>query len=253
MPIDEQTRAEAQVLARRYPIARAALLPMLHLVQSVDGYVSEDGIALCAEVLGITKAEVASVSTFYTMYKREQVGDWLLSVCTNPTCQIAGGQAIYDGYVEALGGHHDGEHGVTVEHAECLGVCGDAPIVQVNYEMFGRLSHAEGMALLEAARKGEPPVSPLSGVRPCTFREVERELSGIDDGVDAQLAEAAALQAASANPPAWRSGETHIPGSHPGGDPAGPGGEAFRAAAGLMIDQSPAGSSAGPAGTEAGA
>jgi NADH-quinone oxidoreductase subunit E len=101
MPIDEQTRAEAQVLARRYPIARSALLPMLHLVQSVDGYVSDDGVALCAEVLGITKAEVASVATFYTMYKREQVGDWLLSVCTNPTCQIAGGQAIYDGYVEA--------------------------------------------------------------------------------------------------------------------------------------------------------
>ena len=214
MPIDERTRAEAQVLARRYPIARAALLPMLHLVQSADGYVSEDGIALCAEVLGITKAEVASVSTFYTMYKREQVGDWLLSVCTNPTCQIAGGQAIYDDYVKALGGHHDPEAGVTVEHAECLGVCGDAPIVQVNYEMYGKLSHADGMALLESARRGEPPVSLLSGVKPCTFREVERELSGIDDGVDEHLAEAAAIQQALPNPPAWRSGETFVPPAH---------------------------------------
>jgi NADH-quinone oxidoreductase subunit E len=222
MPIDEQTRAEAQVLARRYPVARAALLPMLHLVQSVDGYVSEDGIALCAEVLGITKAEVASVSTFYTMYKREQVGDWLLSVCTNPTCQIAGGQAIYDEYTQRLGGHHDHETGVTIEHAECLGICGDAPVVQVNYEMFGRLSHAEGMALLEAAQRGEPPVA-LSGVKPFTFREVERELSGIDDGVDEHLAAAAALQAAGPNPPAWRSGETFLPAAHEG----------------LMIDQSP--------------
>jgi len=226
MPIDEQTRADAQALARRYPIARAALLPMLHLVQSADGYVSEDGIALCAEVLGITKAEVASVSTFYTMYKREQVGDWLLSVCTNPTCQIAGGQAIYDDYVEALGGHHDADSGVTVEHAECLGVCGDAPVVQVNYEMFGRLSHADGMALLESAKRGEPPVSPLSGVKPGTFREVERELSGIDDGVGDELEAAAALQAASANPPVWRSGETFIPGA--------------QHASGLMIDQSTA-------------
>jgi NADH-quinone oxidoreductase subunit E len=233
MPIDETTRAEAQVLARRYPLARSALLPILHLVQSVDGYVSDDGVALCAEVLGLTKAEVASVATFYTMYKREPVGDWLLSVCTNPTCQIAGGQRIYDDYVEAIGGHHDAEHGVTVEHAECLGICGDAPVVQVNYEMFGRLSHAEGLALLEAARRGEPPVSPISRVAPCTFREVERELSGIDDGVDEHLADAAAAQVAAAVPPTWRSGETDIPVTHPGGDPAGHGGEAFRDAARL--------------------
>lgn len=225
MPIDERTRAEAQVLARRYPIARAALLPMLHLVQSVDGHVSEDGIALCAEVLGITKAEVASVSTFYTMYKREPVGDWLLSVCTNPTCQIAGGQAIYDDYVEALGGHRDPEAGVTIEHAECLGICGDAPVVQVNYEMYGRLSHAEGMALLEGARKGELPLA-LSGVTPPTFGEVERELSGIDDGVDEHLVAAAARQASSENPPVWRSGETFVPGAQHG--------------EGLLLDQSPA-------------
>jgi NADH-quinone oxidoreductase subunit E len=218
MPIDEQTRAEAQVLARRYPIARSALLPMLHLVQSVDGYVSEDGVALCAEVLGITKAEVASVATFYTMYKREQVGDWLLSVCTNPTCQIAGGQAIYDGYVEALGGHHDAEHGVTVEHAECLGICGDAPVVQVNYEMYGRLSHAEGMALLEAAAAASRPSRRSPACDPATFREVERELSGIDDGVDEHLAAAAARQAAM--PRTRRSGAPARPhpGSQPGGD-----------------------------------
>ena len=225
MPIDERTRAEAQVLARRYPIARAALLPMLHLVQSVEGHVSEDGIAMCADVLGITKAEVASVSTFYTMYKREPVGDWLLSVCTNPTCQIAGGQAIHDGYVEALGGHHDAEAGVTVEHAECLGICGDAPVVQVNYEMYGRLSHEDGMALLEGARKGELPVA-LSGVVPPTFGEVERELSGIDDGVDEHLAAAAARQALSEHPPVWRSGETFVPGAQHG--------------EGLLLDQSPA-------------
>jgi NADH-quinone oxidoreductase subunit E len=224
MPIDEQTRAEAQVLARRYPVARAALLPMLHLVQSADGYVSEDGIALCAEVLGITKAEVASVSTFYTMYKREQVGDWLLSVCTNPTCQIAGGQAIYDDYVKALGGRHDADAGVTVEHAECLGICGDAPVVQINYEMYGRLSHADGMALLDAAKKGEPPVA-LSGVTPPRFRAVERELSGIDDGVDEHLAEAAAIQQAMEHPPVWRSGETFVPG--------------VQHAEGLLLDQTP--------------
>ncbi|MEY3019170.1 MAG: hypothetical protein RLZZ272_154 [Actinomycetota bacterium] len=231
MPITERTREEALVLARRYPMARSALLPILHLVQAEEGYVSEDGIALAAEVLGLTKAEVASVSSFYTMYKREPFGDHLLSVCTNPTCKIAGGQAIYESYVAACGGHIDRERGVMVEHAECLGICDAAPVVQVNYEMYGPVTHDEAMALLEAAARGEVPASNVSGEVPPTFRAVERELSGIDDGVDEHLAAAALRQAQAAVPPAYRSGETDIPVTHPGGDPSGHGGELFRSAA----------------------
>jgi NADH-quinone oxidoreductase subunit E len=98
VPISDATREDAQRLVKRYPVARSALLPLLHLVQADEGYVSEDGIALCAELLGLTKAEVGAVSTFYTMYKREPFGDYLLSVCTNPTCKIAGGGEIYDAY-----------------------------------------------------------------------------------------------------------------------------------------------------------
>jgi hypothetical protein len=111
VPISDTTRDEAQRLIERYPVSRSALLPLLHLVQADEGYVSEDGIAFCAEVLGLTKAEVGAVSTFYTMYKREPVGDYLLSVCTNPTCKIAGGGAIYDAYVERCGGHVDTDEG----------------------------------------------------------------------------------------------------------------------------------------------
>ena len=99
--------------------------------------------------------------------------------------------------------------------------------------MYGRLSQDEADALLASCRRGQPPASNVSGVVPPAFRAVERELSGIDDGVDEHLAPAAARQAAAANPPAWRSGETDLPVTHPGGDPAGHGGEAFRAAAGL--------------------
>jgi NADH-quinone oxidoreductase subunit E len=111
VPISDATREEATRLVQRYPVARSALLPLLHLVQSDEGYVSEDGVAFCAELLGLTKAEVGAVSTFYTMYKREPFGDWLLSVCTNPTCKIMGGQAIYDEYVERCGGPIDHEAG----------------------------------------------------------------------------------------------------------------------------------------------
>jgi NADH-quinone oxidoreductase subunit E len=233
MPISDATREEADRLVRRYPVARSALLPLLHLVQSDEGFVSEDGIAFCAQVLALTKAEVGAVATFYTMYKREPFGDYLLSVCTNPTCKIAGAQAIYEAYVEACGGEHvdrDGA-GVMVEHAECLGICDAAPVVQINYEMYGPVTHDEAMDLLAKAKAGDPPVSNLSGQVPPTFRGVEREFSGIDDGVEEYLVEAARLQASAKVPPSYRSGETDIPVTHPGGDPSGHGGEVFRAAA----------------------
>lgn len=235
MPLTDVTRDELRALMARYPVARAALLPMLHLVQSHEGFVSEDGIALCAELLGLTKAEVGAVATFYTMFKREPVGDYLLSVCTNPTCKIAGGQEIYEGWVERCGGAHtdpDGA-GVMVEHAECLGICDAAPVVQINYEMYQPSDVSEGIGFFDKAKAGDPPPSNRSGETPATFREVERELSGIDDAFASHLVEAARRQATSAVPPAYRTGETDIPVTHPGGDPAGHGGQAFAASAGL--------------------
>jgi NADH-quinone oxidoreductase subunit E len=235
VPISETTREDAHRLVARNPVARSALLPLLHLVQAEEGYVSEDGIAFCAEMLGLTKAEVGAVSTFYTMYKREPFGDYLLSVCTNPTCKIAGGQQIYESYVDACGGHIDREGGVMVEHAECLGICDAAPVVQVNYEMYGPVTHDEAMELLAKAKAGDPPPSNWSGEQPPTFSEVERQLSGIEDTFGDHLVEAARLQVASDVPPAYRTGETDIPATHPGGDPHGHGGAAFREASGIGV------------------
>jgi NADH-quinone oxidoreductase subunit E len=240
MPISDVTRDEARLLVQRYPVARSALLPLLYLVQSEQGYVSEEGIAFCAEMLALTKAEVGAVATFYTMYKREPFGDYLLSVCTNPTCEIAGAGEIYSSYVERCGGHVDREGaGVMVEHAECLGICDAAPVVQINYEMYGPVTHDEAMELLDKAKAGDPPPSNRSGEVPPTIHQVHRELSGIEDGIDEQLIEAARLQATAPVPPSYRSAETDIPVSHPGGDPAGHGGHAFRADAGLGADPRP--------------
>ena len=97
MGFTEETRAKAREIMARYPAGRerSALLPMLHLVQSEQGYVSADGMAFCAELLGITKAQVAAVATFYTMYKRRPVGDWLVSVCTNTMCGVLGGDKAF--------------------------------------------------------------------------------------------------------------------------------------------------------------
>src|SRR3954451_6958724 len=88
-------RATAREIISRYPRPRSALLPLLHLVQSEEGYITSDGVAFCAEMLDLTKAEVAAVSTFYTMYKRRPTGDYLVSVCTNTLCGLLGGDEIF--------------------------------------------------------------------------------------------------------------------------------------------------------------
>src|ERR1043165_1934894 len=105
MVFSEVIRDQARQIVARYPVgrSRSAPLPMLHLVQSGEGYVSPDGISFCAEMLGLTKAEVGAVATFYTMYKRRPAGDWLVSVCTNTVCGVQGGDKIYEGLEEHLG------------------------------------------------------------------------------------------------------------------------------------------------------
>ena len=117
--LTEETRAAAQEIIARYPEgrSRSALLPMLHLVQSEEGYVSPAGIAFCAEVLGLTKAEVGAVATFYTMYKRRPTGEYLVSVCTNLSCQILGGEEIYARLSRRLGVGHDETTADGLDHA----------------------------------------------------------------------------------------------------------------------------------------
>jgi NADH-quinone oxidoreductase subunit E len=134
----EQTRAEAAEIIARYPAgqSRSALLPLLHLVQSEQGYVTTDGIAFCADILGITKAQVAAVVTFYTMYKRKPTGEYLVSVCTNTLCGMLGGDDIFAALGQALGvGDNETteDSTITLEHAECLAACDYAPVVTVNY------------------------------------------------------------------------------------------------------------------------
>ncbi|WP_264001665.1 NAD(P)H-dependent oxidoreductase subunit E, partial [Mycolicibacterium gadium] len=94
--VTERLSADAAAIIARYPQARSALLPLLHLVQSEDGYLTGAGITFCAGQLGLTEAEVAAVATFYSMYRRTPTGDYLVGVCTNTLCAIMGGDAILD-------------------------------------------------------------------------------------------------------------------------------------------------------------
>lgn len=184
MPLTEETRARAREIVARYPKARSALLPMLHLVQSEEGYVSPDGVALCAEVLELTKAEVGAVATFYTMYKRRPCGDYLVSVCTNLSCQLLGGEEIYAALKEHLGVGHDQttpDGAITFEHAECLAACDFAPVVTVNYEFYDFQTPESAVDLVQKLQAGERP-RPTRGDDLKPFREIERELAGFGDG-----------------------------------------------------------------------
>ena len=123
--------ADAAAIIARYPQRRSALLPMLHLVQSVDGYVSPDGIAFCAETLDVATAEVSAVATFYTQFKRHPNGTYTVGVCTNTLCAIMGGDQIFATLKDHLGVGHDettDDGKVTLEHLECNAACDYAPV-----------------------------------------------------------------------------------------------------------------------------
>src|SRR5215468_3032333 len=159
----EDTHARARAIIARYPAdrSRSALLPMLHLVQAEQGRVTPAGVAFCAEMLGLTKAEVGAVATFYTMYKRRPTGEYLVSVCTNTLCDMLGGGDIYRWLSEELGVGHDEtvpDGSITLEHAECLAACDYAPVVTVNYEFFDNQSVDSASELVDALRQGERPL-----------------------------------------------------------------------------------------------
>jgi NADH-quinone oxidoreductase subunit E len=178
-----QAIAELEQLAGRYPQPRSALLPMLHLVQSVEGYVSPEGIEACADVLGLTPADVSGVATFYTMYKRRPVGEYHVGVCTNTLCAIMGGDAIFSRLKEHLdvGNDETTEDGrITLEHVECNAACDYAPVVMVNWEFFDNQTPESAVQLVDDLRAGAE-VQATRGARLCTWREAERVLAGFPD------------------------------------------------------------------------
>ena len=185
---DADTLARLEVDAKeiigRYPRARSALLPMLHLVQSEEGYVSPHGIEFCAAQLDLTAAEVAAVATFYTQYKRRPNGDYTVGVCTNTLCAVMGGDQIFSTLKDHLGVGHDEttEDGVvTLEHLECNAACDYAPVVMVNWEFFDNQTPESAVDLVDGLRAGDLP-TPTRGASLCTFKQVSRVLAGFPDG-----------------------------------------------------------------------
>jgi NADH-quinone oxidoreductase subunit E len=188
MALSEEARARlapqaAQIIAR-YPRARSALLPLLHLVQSQEGYVSQDGIEFCADQLGLTEADVTGVASFYTMFKRKPVGEYHVGVCTNSLCAVMGGDAIFADLQEHLGiGNDDttADGKVSLEHVECNAACDYAPVVMINWEFFDNMTPAKARDLVDDLRSGVP-VSPTRGApRLATWKQTGQILAGFPD------------------------------------------------------------------------
>jgi NADH-quinone oxidoreductase subunit E len=181
-----QLHADAEQVVARYPQKRSALLPLLHLVQSVDGYITGRGIDFCAEVLDLTRAEVSGVATFYTQYKRHPNGEYTVGVCTNTLCAVMGGDQIWEAVSEHLGIGHDettSDGKITLERIECNAACDYAPVVMTNWEFFDNQTPESTKQLVDDLREGKP-VAPTRGPsRVCSFKEVSRVLAGFHDGL----------------------------------------------------------------------
>jgi NADH-quinone oxidoreductase subunit E len=182
-PLDETVLAELREITARYPQPRSALLPMLHLVQSVEGRVTSRGIEACADILGISAAEVSGVATFYTLYKRRPVGDYHVGVCTNTLCAVMGGDVIFERLKEHLEVGNDettADGRITLEHLECNAACDYAPVMMVNWEFMDNQTPQSATQLVDDLREGKE-VRSTRGPRICTWREAERVLAGFPD------------------------------------------------------------------------
>ena len=185
MPISESTRDQLQELAARYPRPRSALMPMLHLVQSLEGEVTPDGVAACAEAVGVSAAEATAVASFYTMYKRHPVGEHHIGVCTNTLCGLLGGDAVYAALSERLGVGHDtptDDGRFWLERIECQAACTHAPVMTVDWEFIDDVTPAAALDVVDRLERGEPVWS-TRGPVVRDFKATERTLAFPEDGL----------------------------------------------------------------------
>ena len=169
---DENVVVAAEILAR-YPRAKSATIPLLHLAQEQDGYVTEEAMEHIAELTDTTPAQVLGTCSFYEMFKLEPVGRYVINVCTNISCLVMGGEELLHHAEETLGikGGSTTDDGLfTIEDVECIAACTEAPCLQVNYRYFHRITHGEFDDLVAELRDGKrgdeiPPHGTLARIR----------------------------------------------------------------------------------------
>jgi NADH-quinone oxidoreductase subunit E len=153
----ENTAVADQIIGR-YPRRKSALIPLLHLAQEQNGRLTEEAMEHIAEMVGVTPAEVLGTASFYEMFKREPVGDYVINVCTNISCLLRGGEELLHHLEARLGiksGSTTADGKFTLEDVECIAACTEAPCLQVNYRYFHRIAHDQADELIEDLRAGK--------------------------------------------------------------------------------------------------
>ena len=184
----DQLKIMDSIIAR-YPRSRSAVMPLLHYVQALDGYVTPRGIEKIAELLDISTAEVTAVSSFYTQYRTEPAGEYHVGVCINTLCAVMGGDAIYESLENHLGIKNqettaDGK--VSIERIECNAACDYAPVVMVNWEFYDNQTPQSVKDLVDSARSGNP-TAPTRGPKTLrTWKQNSEVLAGLNDGLSNQ-------------------------------------------------------------------
>ena len=152
-----QNETTAREIISRYPRPKSALIPLLHLAQEQDGYVKADAMEHIAELTGTTPAQVLGTCSFYEMFKREPVGEYLVNVCTNISCLLMGGEELLEHLEHKLGvkaGGTTADGTFTLEDVECIAACTEAPCLQVNYRYFYKVTPDDADALIDDLRHG---------------------------------------------------------------------------------------------------
>ena len=168
--------AENEVLAQeiisRYPRKKSALIPLLHLSQEQNGYVTDEAMEHIAELVEVTPAEVLGTMSFYEMFKRHEVGTYHVNICHGIACHLMGADDLLHHAEESLGVKGGGttDDGMfTVEGVECIAACTEAPCLQVNYRYVNKVSSSYFDELVEDLRSGArsdiPPHGTLAKVR----------------------------------------------------------------------------------------
>ena len=173
-------------IIKRYPRSRSAIMPLLHYVQSIAGYVTSEGIETIAQLLELETAEVSAVATFYTQYKRRPVGEYHVGVCTNTLCAVMGGDAIFGALKDHLGIENDGvtsDGKVSLEHIECNAACDYAPVVMANWEFYDNQTVDSAKDLVDKMRSGNPPAPTRGPNSLVTWKQASAVLAGISDGL----------------------------------------------------------------------
>lgn len=153
-----EIRQRAEELISLYPRPRSAMLPLLHLAQEQDGYLTPAGIDEVAGLTGTTSADVRGTAAFYDMFHLEPVGKYVVGVCTNIACLLAGGEEFLEHASEKLDcavGSTSSDGLFTLEETECLADCDKAPCVQVNHRYVRTITPSTFDALIDELRAGK--------------------------------------------------------------------------------------------------